>query len=130
MKMDAESERCLAPTSTSVVITTEATLAQNDNHHGQSLPCGNTIFKVWIDVVVYSYIYYSEYIYIFFSDIPASVLDENMMSNINFSDTNDIDIAFENGDVWLQEMIISRGKVHMTLRLSKFINVVILTAIS
>jgi len=46
MKMDAESEHCLAPTSTSVVITTKATLAQNDNHPGQSLPCGNTIFKV------------------------------------------------------------------------------------
>ena len=117
MKMDAESERCLAPTSTSVVITTKATLAQNDNHPGQSLPCGNTIFKVWISVV-YSSIYYSEYIYIFFSDIPASVQDENMMSNINFSDSNDIGIASENGDVWLQEMIISRGKVHMTLRLS------------
>ena len=65
MKMDAESEHCLAPTSTSVVITTEATLAQNDNHPGQSLPCGNTIFKVWISVVVYSSIYYSEYIYLF-----------------------------------------------------------------
>ena len=69
-------------------------------------------------------------VYISFSVIPASVQDENMMSNINFSDTNDIGIASENGDVWLQEMVISRGKVHMTLRLSKFINVVILTAIS
>jgi len=45
MKMDAEREHCLAPTPTSVVITTEATLAQNYNHLGHSLPCGNTIFK-------------------------------------------------------------------------------------
>ncbi|KAG2651404.1 hypothetical protein PVAP13_1NG284200 [Panicum virgatum] len=73
-----ESERCLGPSSTYVVITTEATLAQNDDHPGQSSPCGNTIFK-----------------------------DENMMSNINFSDTNDIGIASENGDVWLQEMVLA-----------------------
>ena len=33
--------------------------------------------------------------------IPASVQDENMMSNINFSDTNDIGIASEDGDAWL-----------------------------
>jgi len=44
MKMDAEREHCLAPTPASVVITTEATLAQTDNHPRDSLPCGNTIF--------------------------------------------------------------------------------------
>ena len=45
MKMDAERERCLAPTPTSVVITTEATLAQTDNHPGDMGPCGNTILR-------------------------------------------------------------------------------------
>ena len=44
MEMDAERECCLAPTPASVVITTEATLAQTDNHPRDSLPCGNTIF--------------------------------------------------------------------------------------
>jgi hypothetical protein len=44
MKMDAESERGLAPSSTYVVITTEATLAQTDNHPGDMGPCGNIIF--------------------------------------------------------------------------------------
>ena len=99
MKMDAERERCLAPTPTSVVITTETTLAQNYNHPGHSFPCGNTIFKARISVVVYSSILLR--VYISFSVIPTSVQDENMMSNINFSDTNDIGIASEDGDAWL-----------------------------
>ena len=40
-------------------------------------------------------------VYISFSVIPTSVQDENMMYNINFSDTNDIGIASEDGDAWL-----------------------------
>ena len=42
--MDAKHERCSAPKPASVVITNEATLAQTDNHPGDNLPYGNTIF--------------------------------------------------------------------------------------